>query len=100
MKLTLWYSVENYGDGSAYPKFMESKELCELDQQYMDETWGEPCIGCIEVESDSEIKVLTNLITAKEAIKVLEENCEYSSGEHKEKLQLHIKAIKNLKGLI
>lgn len=40
MKLKIFYSVQNGGDGSAYPKLMESKELAEFDQEYMDEGWG------------------------------------------------------------
>jgi hypothetical protein len=54
-KLTLHYSVQNGGDGSAYPQFMSSKELAEYDQEHMDEGWGEPCTGSITLESESPI---------------------------------------------
>ena len=47
-----WYSVRNGGDGSAYPTFFESEELAELDQEYLDEGWGESCTGYLEVEVD------------------------------------------------
>lgn len=67
MKFNLWYSVENCGDGSAYPKFMESEALCEIDQKYMDEGWGEDCTGCLVVESDTPIKV-AGLITVDDVI--------------------------------
>ena len=40
-KLTLWYSVQNGGDGSAYPSFFETKELAEWDQDNQDEGFGE-----------------------------------------------------------
>ncbi len=53
-KLTIFYSVQNGGDGSAYPQFMESKELAEWDQDHMDEGWGESCDGSLVVESDSQ----------------------------------------------
>lgn len=53
MKLTLHYSVQNCGDGSAYPKFLESEELAEWDQDHMDEGWGEPCTGTITIEGDN-----------------------------------------------
>ena len=53
MKLTLYYSVRNGGDGSAYPKFVESEELAEWDQAHMEEGWGEPCTGSITVEGDN-----------------------------------------------
>jgi len=51
----IWYSVQNCGGGSAYPMLCSSKELAELDQKYMDEGWGEPCVGCITIESDASI---------------------------------------------
>lgn len=53
MKLTLHYSVQNGGDGSAYPKFVESEELAQWDQDHMDEGWGESCIGSITVGGDN-----------------------------------------------
>ena len=55
---TIWYSVHNGGDGSAYPVLMESEELAELDQRHQDEGWGEPCYGSITLESESEIFVV------------------------------------------
>lgn len=51
-KLTLYYSVQNGGDGSAYPQFMESLELAEWDQDHASEGWGESCTGSITLESD------------------------------------------------
>ncbi len=53
--LTVWYSVGNGGDGSAYPHFMESEELVEWDQDNMDEGWGESCTGSISFQSESDI---------------------------------------------
>lgn len=52
---TLFYSVGNGGDGSAYPHFMESEELCEWDQEHMDEGWGETCTGSFTLRSESDI---------------------------------------------
>lgn len=69
----IWYSVENYGDGSAYPKFMENKKLCEIDQQYANESWGESCVGYLEIESDSPIKV-AKLITTNDVIQETEKD--------------------------
>jgi len=63
MKKTIWYSIINGGDGSAYPRFMESERLTEWDQDHMDEGWGETCNGSIEMESDSEINILTKIET-------------------------------------
>lgn len=57
MKIEIWYSIQNGGDGSVYVKFMESEELCEIDQQFLYETWGEPCLGCISLESNSPITI-------------------------------------------
>jgi len=62
-KLELHYSVQNGGDGSAYPKFMSSKELAEYDQEHMDEGWGEPCTGSITLESESPITIKEDIET-------------------------------------
>jgi len=35
MKFVIHYSVQNGGDGSAYPQFMESSKLAEWDQNHM-----------------------------------------------------------------
>jgi len=72
MQTKIWYSIENCGDGSAHPRFMESEALCNIDQEYMDEGWGEHCVGCLIVESDSPITV-KDLITVEDAIREVEE---------------------------
>ena len=59
--LTLYYSVSNGGDGSAYPKFSLSKELADIHQdmegELSGEGWGESCVGAISLESESPITV-------------------------------------------
>lgn len=59
--LTLYYSVSNGGDGSAYSKFSLSKELADIHQdmqsEIVGEGWGEPCVGQITLESESPITV-------------------------------------------
>ena len=72
MRHESWYSVENCGDGSAYPKFMESEALCKVEQEFMDEGWGEPCVGHVVVSSESPITV-EGLVTVGEVIKEEEE---------------------------
>ena len=67
-----WYRVQNGGDGSAYPQLMESEELAEIDQEWMDETWGEPCVGCFVVDSASEI-IVRSVTTIDDAIKEVKE---------------------------
>ena len=57
MKTTIYYSVQNGGDGSAYPMFVETKELARWDQDHMDEGWGECCSGELVIESDGPITV-------------------------------------------
>jgi hypothetical protein len=63
-ELTLHYSVQNGGDGSAYPQFMESEALAEFDQDHMSEGWGESCTGSITLRSDSPIEVVDEIYTA------------------------------------
>lgn len=66
MNLTIFYSVRNGGDGSAYPTFMESGELADWDQDHMDEGWGEPCTGSFTVSSDSPITCVDKIVTKEQ----------------------------------
>ena len=56
----VYYSVNNLGDGSAYPQFFES-EKCSNFHQYLlneyGEGWGEDCVGELEIESDGPVKI-------------------------------------------
>lgn len=47
--MRIYYSVQNCGDGSAYPLFLSTQELADWDQERMDEGWGEPCVGSLEI---------------------------------------------------
>lgn len=60
---TIWYSVSNGGDGSAYPHWMESLELAEWDQDHMDEGWGESCTGSITISSQCDIEIKEKVLT-------------------------------------
>lgn len=54
-KVTVWYSIQNGGDGSAYPAWFLTEKEAEKDQIDMDEGWGEPCIGSVETFVGSEV---------------------------------------------
>ncbi len=71
-----YYSVQNGGDGSAYPKFMESSELAEWDQDHMSEGWGESCTGYLEVESFGNVAPTAEVITA---LGYLIDECDYET---------------------
>ena len=64
----LFYSVRNGGDGSAYPRLMESAELASYDQESDEEGWGEDCSGSFIVESDSPINVVSPITTIVETL--------------------------------
>jgi len=51
--MKIYYSVKDGGDGSAYPEFFDSDELADWHQEHLDEGWGEPCTGVLEVEGDN-----------------------------------------------
>lgn len=53
--LTIYYSVNNGGDGSAYPSWYENQALADWNQEDQEEGWGEPCTGSITFESESPI---------------------------------------------
>ncbi len=52
-KLTIYYSVNNGGDGSAYPVLFDTEKLAEWDQEHLQEGWGESCTGTIVVEGEN-----------------------------------------------
>lgn len=81
MKTRFYYSVINGGDGSAYPIFMESKELAEFDQDHQIDGWAENCSGFVEIEHDSPIKLCGVVITIEEYIKDTQESMEYLSNK-------------------
>ncbi len=53
--VTIWYSVSNGGDGSAYPQWFLTEEETEYDQENMSEGWGETCNGSVETYMGSNI---------------------------------------------
>lgn len=105
-KLTIWYSVHNGGDGSAYPVLMESERQVQIDQQNQDEGWGEPCYGSIVVTSATAMSVTSHVITIAEQLKEMEDELkepyvqEYiKQGMYKGywmRLERHIAALKEL----
>ena len=81
--LTLYYSVHNGGDGSAYPYFALTQELAEIDQEIvnLNEGWGEDCTGSITLESDSPITVSKRnndwMITKESLLEDINNHLEY-----------------------
>lgn len=51
----VWYSIQNGGDGSAYPKWFLTEDDAENDQENLDEGWGESCTGSVETFVGSDI---------------------------------------------
>jgi len=51
-QLTLYYSLESFGDGSAGAIFFDTKGLAEWHQEHLEEGWGEPCTGEIVVNGN------------------------------------------------
>lgn len=52
-KLVIYYSIENCGDGSAYPRMFDSEELAAWHREHLYEGWGKDCVGEITVEGDN-----------------------------------------------
>ena len=101
MKKEIFYSIQNGGDGSAYPMFMESMELAELDQEHIIEGWGEPCTGSITMESDSEITVTKDVNTAEDVKKKLENEMKWDKSQNlKDHLAEVIELIANKKKVL
>lgn len=54
-KIVIWYSIQNCGDGSAYPAWFLTEEESEYDQDNAYEGWGECCNGHVETFVGSDI---------------------------------------------
>jgi len=54
-RITIWFSIANGGDGSAYPRWFLTEEAAEDDQASDDEGWGESCTGSIETFEGSDV---------------------------------------------
>lgn len=72
MKTTIYYSVENCGDGSAYPEFFDREDVCDAHQDNLTEGWGESCTGSLTITSAGPIKV-QGITTLRGAIKEADE---------------------------
>jgi hypothetical protein len=61
-KIVVWFSVQNGGDGSAYPRWYLTEEETEYDQENMYEGWGETCNGSVEtfVGADIHLRAIKN----------------------------------------
>ena len=72
MIYTVYYSVVNCGDGSAYPEFFTNERCAEIHQELGIEGWGEDCTGSLDVESDSPVKF--DAMTVNDFIQQLQED--------------------------
>lgn len=96
-ELKLHYSVQNGGDGSAYPEFFESAELARLDQENMDEGWAEDCDGTITLKSDSPITCDESITTLEDLIERMEEDWEYIIKYRDGDAERHLAILMNMK---
>lgn len=98
MKKTIYYSVHDCGDGSAYPIFFEDLDCAEIDQEMMEEGWGESCTGHLEIETDVDCNIqIKNVIKLTDFIKTLEDklNNKYTKEKRKSEIEEYIKLLKN-----
>lgn len=95
-KLTIWYSVHDGGDGSAYPHWFENERLTEMDQELMHEGWGETCNGYVEIEGDNIKVIRPEITTIKGYIAELEDRLEskYDKAFHTE-IKKFLEELKN-----
>lgn len=54
-KITVWFSIANGGDGSAYPRWFLTEEAAKDDQTSAYEGWGSSCTGSIETFKGSDV---------------------------------------------
>lgn len=63
---TIFYSVSNGGDGSAYPHFFEDAECAEIHQNLQEEGWGESCTGSLSMFCDSDANIIVERAQTKQ----------------------------------
>src|SRR5688572_13207202 len=91
---TIYWSLQNNGDGSASPKFFDSEALAEFDQDNMDEGWREPCTGDITIESESPIIIKGIDVIDKAAyIEELESQTTWDTSDELQKKIMKAKAL-------
>ncbi len=98
MKNKIWYSIRNGGDGGAYLRLMESKELVEIDQKYENisgEGWADSCCGVIVVESDLSI-FIKEVVTVDAEIDNVCEEMKYSIEDELDNLKNKLTELKAL----
>lgn len=54
-QITVYYSIRNGGDGSAFLRWFLTGEAARKDQNDMEAGWGETCIGSVETFEQSDI---------------------------------------------
>jgi hypothetical protein len=63
---TVYYSVSNCGDGSAYPQFFDEADLADAHQEYIvTEGWGEDCVGTLVLTSESPINATESEVASR-----------------------------------
>jgi hypothetical protein len=74
MSKTIYYSIGNGGDGSAYIRFFDEEILADMHQSFEAE-WGDDCTGTITIEGEN---ISCNEVgTRKEYIAELEQSLEW-----------------------
>ena len=74
MKRIIYYSIQDGGDGSAYPILLDTKELAQWDQDQMTEAWAEDCWGEFVLRSDRTITCEESLSVNAYYVEHLEED--------------------------
>jgi len=98
MKKTIYYSVQNCGDGSAYPIFFEDEICANLHQEIQEEKgdgWGESCTSSITLDISVECEIVSKDIKSKEKfLNELKSDLEFAQ-KYKEKnnILIYTKAI-------
>jgi len=86
--LEIWYSVHDGGDGSAYPRWFETRRLTEMDQELIENGWGECCNGSLKIEGEN-MRVLSHVTTTEEFIerldRIINSQSRYTTRSEKEK---------------
>lgn len=68
---TIYYSIENNGDGSASTEFFTTAKLANWHQDNLHEGWGEPCTGSLSLTHEGPVAFDKKVLNERQTLELL-----------------------------
>jgi hypothetical protein len=95
----VYYSLRNNGDGSAGLLWFDGQALANIDQEFQDEGFAEPCTGWITIKHGLSIEIQDDVAMVDTVLADIEEELgqDYVVGNCRKKLERKKAAVLKLK---